>query len=113
MTHNKHFKEYFLFHEKSLSAGLKILDKDLGHRDYFEKMFMEHLQKENQYRALNKDEFEQMKNAKTQEKTQTQIKQQKKKLVTTLGSYKGHKMTNIAKIEDKDIQNYLNIQEQS
>ena len=45
MEHNRHFREYFLFHEASLANGLSKLDNDLGHRDYFSKQFMKHLQK--------------------------------------------------------------------
>ena len=37
MEHNRHFREYFLFHEASLANGLSKLDGNLGHRDYFSK----------------------------------------------------------------------------
>ena len=60
---------------------------------------------------MNKDIFEHMKNDKTLEKTNAQIKHQKKKVIQSLSPYKGYKMTDIAKINDQDIQNHLNNKE--
>ena len=73
MEHNKQFREYFLFHERSLEDGLAKIDKDLGLGDYFKVLFMKHLEKQNQYRKLNKDIFDHMKNDKTLEKSQAKI----------------------------------------
>ena len=101
MKHNKHFKEYFLFHEKSLRQGLVNLDANLGHREYFRDLFMQHLEKENRFRKLNKDIFDHMKDeSKTREKTIPQIKQQKKKIMASLSPYKGIKSTDVARVED-------------
>ena len=107
MEHNKYFKDYFLFHEESLDKGLTKIDKDLGLVNYFKFCFMKHLEKENRYRKLNKDIFDHMKNDKTLEKSQTRIKYQKKTVKATLNAYRGHKTTNVAKLADRDIQNFL------
>ena len=48
-----------------------------------------------------------MKHDKTLEKSQTKIKNQKKKVKASLNAYRGHKTTNVAKLADRDIQNFL------
>ena len=70
MKYNKHFREYLKFHDKSLQNGLIKLDRDLHTKNYFEKMFMEHLDKNNKYRTLNKEVFDFIKKDKALDKTQ-------------------------------------------
>ena len=74
MKDNKHFKEFFLFHEKSLKTGLERLDKDIGRYNYFSKKLMAHIVNTNQYRKLNAEVFEQMKHQTRYEKSMKQIK---------------------------------------
>ena len=57
MQDNKYFKEFFLFHEKSLETGLQRLDEDIGRHEYFAKMLMDHICKTNDYRKLNAEAF--------------------------------------------------------
>ena len=90
------------------------LDANLGHREYFRDLFMKHLEQENRFRKLNKDIFDHMKDeSKTREKTIPQIKQQKKKIMASLSPYKGIKSTDVARVEDQDIQNFLSNKERT
>ena len=43
MKINKHFKEFFLFHEQSLQKGLTEMDHRTGHSNHFKRQFLESL----------------------------------------------------------------------
>lgn len=70
MRDNKHFKEFFLFHEESLKTGLKRLDRDAGYySEKFAKLFMKHLQESNDFRKYNREVFENLKQKESNKKS--------------------------------------------
>ena len=80
MRNNKHFKEFFLFHEEALRTGLERMNREAGQFKTinFAEAFMEHLEQQNTYRKYNKEAFIEMKCKTSNQKSIEQIASQKK-----------------------------------
>ena len=127
---NNFFKEFWLFHEQCLGTGLQQLDeevvqlrtftnyvdKKVGGRKHYKKLFMDHLLNANEVRtALNTKLDEMVQGAGQEDNTRSlgQIKSQKRQVLNSLGPYKGKQTVELSKIKDRDMSNFMNHKQQN
>merc|ERR1719464_719790 len=109
MRNNKNFQEFMLQHQDAIVKGLSKLDSDQGHREYFQNLIIGYLEETNDYRSINKHQFEILFGSESLIKGIPQIVQQKKKVVQTLSPYKSARSLKVSKVGDESISNYLSV----